>query len=58
MLCEENAANWWRSDEWLLHHDSAAAHTALSVRQFLTTKRDDNGFAPPYTPAIFSFFQE
>src|SRR5215469_14721696 len=26
----------WRSGEWLLHHDNAPVHTALSVRQFLT----------------------
>jgi len=25
-----------RSGEWLLHHDNAPAHTALSVGQFLT----------------------
>jgi len=40
----------WRSSEWLLHHDNAPAHTALSVRQFLTKKRDDNGFARPLLP--------
>jgi len=26
----------WLSGEWLLHHDSAPVHTALSVRQFRT----------------------
>jgi len=40
----------WRSGEWLLHHDNAPTHTALSVRQFLTKKRDENSFAPPRTP--------
>jgi len=52
----------WRSDEWLLYHDNAPTHTALSVRQFLTK----NGMTAashsptPWTwhPAIFSCFQE
>jgi len=27
------------SNSWILHHDNAPAHTALSVRKFLTTKQ-------------------
>ena len=51
----------WRSGGWLLHHDNAPAHAALSVWQFLAK----NGMTtashpPPLTrhPAIFSCFQE
>jgi hypothetical protein len=25
----------WRNQDWLLHHDNAPAHTALSVQRFL-----------------------
>jgi len=49
----------WRSGEWLLHHDSAPAHTALSVRNLLTKNGMTTASHPP-TPgtwhsAIFSF---
>ena len=26
-------------NSWILHHDNAPAHTALSVREFLATKQ-------------------
>ena len=29
----------WRDKSWLLHHDNAPTHTALSVRQFLAEKQ-------------------
>ena len=35
-IVTEESPELWRSGEWLLHHDNAPAHTALSVRQFLT----------------------
>jgi len=51
----------WRSGERLLHHDNAPAHTALSVRQFLTKNGMTTASQPltPRTwhPAIFSCFQ-
>nr|XP_061792327.1 protein GVQW3-like [Nerophis lumbriciformis] len=34
----EKRPELWRDKSWLLHHDSAPAHTALSVRQFLAEK--------------------
>ncbi|KAJ4428812.1 hypothetical protein ANN_25805 [Periplaneta americana] len=41
----------WRNGNWLLHHDNAPAHTALTVRQFLT-----NNMVlvphPPYSPDL------
>jgi len=53
----------WRSGEWLLHHDSSPAHTALGVRLFLTKNRMTTASHPPPTPrtwhpAIVSCFQE
>ena len=53
-----------RSGERLLHHDNATAHTALSVRQFLTKNgmTSASHLHPPSPrtrhPAIFSCFQE
>ena len=29
--------NLWENHSWLLHHDNAPAHTALSMRQFLAS---------------------
>ena len=37
----------WRSGEWLLHQDNAPAHTALSVRQFLTKNEMTTALHPP-----------
>jgi hypothetical protein len=28
----------WRTNNWVLHHDKAPAHTALAVQQFLASK--------------------
>ena len=48
----------WRSGEWLLHHDKAPAHTALTVRQFLTKNGMTTASHPLYSPdlAPCSFF--
>jgi hypothetical protein len=52
----------WQSGEWLLHQDNAPAHTALSVRQFLTNNEMTTALHTPtpqtWQPAIFSCFQE
>jgi len=52
----------WRSGEWLLHHDNAPAHTALSVWQFLTKNGMTMVLHPPtswtWHPVIFSCFQQ
>ena len=61
---------FWRSGEWLLQHDNASAHTALSVRHFLAkngmtmASRTHPPPPPPpnnpqiWQPAISSCFQE
>lgn len=42
----------WRDKSWLLHHDNAPAHTALSVRQFLANKQITALDHPPYSPDL------
>ena len=41
------ASNWW-----ILHHDTAPAHTALSVREFLATKQISVLEHPAYSPDL------
>jgi hypothetical protein len=42
---------WWNQD-WLLHHDNAQAHTALSVQRFLAAKNMAVVPHPPYSPDL------
>ncbi|PNF23498.1 hypothetical protein B7P43_G06514 [Cryptotermes secundus] len=42
----------WRNGNWLLHHDNAPAHTALTVRQFLTSNNMVIVPHPPYSPDL------
>lgn len=44
--------NLWENQSWLLHHDNAPAHTALSVRRFLTSKQVTCLEHPPYSPDL------
>jgi len=48
------------NNSWILHHDTAPAHTALSVRQFLVTKQINVLEHPAYsldlTPSDFFLF--
>ena len=46
------------NNSWILHHDNAPAHTALSVREFLATKQITLLEHPPYSPdlAPLTFF--
>jgi histone-lysine N-methyltransferase SETMAR len=50
----------WRNQDWLLHNDSASAHTALSVQRFLAAKNMAVAPHPPYSPDLspcdFSLF--
>ena len=38
------------NNSWILHHDNAPAHTALSVREFLATKQITVLEHPAYSP--------
>ena len=46
------------NNSWILHHDNASAHTALSVREFLDTKQITALEHPAYSPdlALYDFF--
>ena len=46
------------NNSWILHHDNAPAHTALSVREFLATKQITVFEHPAYSPdlALSDFF--
>jgi hypothetical protein len=48
----------WASNDWLIHHDKAPAHTALSVQRFLATNNMAVVPYPPYSPylALRDFF--
>jgi hypothetical protein len=39
-------------DDWVLHHDNAPAHTALSIRDFLAKKNIPELPHPPYSPNV------
>jgi transposase len=42
----------WTAGSWLFHHNSALAHTALSVRQFLAKHPIPTIPQPPYSPHL------
>ena len=44
------------NNSWILHHDNASAHTALSVREFLATKQtvlEHPAYSPDLAPSDF-----
>jgi hypothetical protein len=42
----------FQSGRWLLHHDNAPAHTALSIQEFLAEKKIPVVHHPPYSPDL------
>ena len=48
------------NNSWILHHDNAPAHTALSVRVFLATKQitvlEHPAYSPDLAPSEFFLF--
>ena len=42
----------WAGKTWILHHDNAPAHTALSVKQFLVSKEITTLRYPLYSPNL------
>ena len=42
----------WKNGNWLLHHDSAPAHTSLVVREFLTKNNETTVPHPAYSLAL------
>jgi len=47
-----NDPNCLPTTSWILHHDNAPAHTALSVRHFLATKQITQLEHPAYSPDL------
>ena len=54
----EKRRELWQDKSWLLHHDNAPAHNALSIRQFLAEKNIAVLEQPLYSPdlALCDFF--
>ena len=50
-ICQKRRASWARKT-WILHHDNAPAHTALSVKQFLVSKEITTLHHPPYSRGL------
>ena len=50
------------NNSWILHHDNAPVQTALSVREFLTTKQvtvlEHPAYSPDLGPYYFFLFQK
>ena len=50
------------NNSWILHHDNAPAHTALSVREFLATKQitllEHPAYSPDLAPSGFFLFSK
>jgi len=48
------------NNSWILHHDNAPAHTALSVREFLAAKQitvlEHPAYSPDLAPSDFCLF--
>ena len=42
----------WENKRWILHHDNAPAHSALSIRQFLAERQVATLEHPPYSPDL------
>jgi len=62
-LCEQvrwKRPEFFANNSWILHHNNAPAHTALSVREFLATKQltvlEHPAFSPDLVPNDFFLF--
>ena len=48
----DNRRDLWETNAWVLHHDNAPAHSALSIRQFLAERHVPTLEQPPYLPDL------
>lgn len=59
-MCATKKPALWREKNWILHHDNALAHSALSIREFFAKFRIFVLLKSPYTrdltPANFYLF--
>jgi len=55
-----NDPNFFVNNSWILHHDNAPAHMALSVREFLAMKQitvlEHPAYSPDLAPSDFFLF--
>jgi len=42
----------WKNASWILHHDNAPAHNALSVKRYLAKNNIPVMEHPPYSPDL------
>jgi transposase len=42
----------WRSGNWIVHHDNASAHRAVTTNEFLTKRNIPSLPQPPYSPDL------
>jgi histone-lysine N-methyltransferase SETMAR len=49
-VCRKKPKLW--PNDWILHHDNAPAHKAISVKQFLAQKSITEMEHPPYSPDL------
>jgi hypothetical protein len=47
-----NRPEMWKKGSWILHHDNAPAHSALSVKTFLAKHKISILEHPPYSPDL------
>ena len=50
-ICRKRRVSW-AGKTWILHHDNASAHTALSMKQFLVSKEINTLHHPLYSPDL------
>jgi hypothetical protein len=46
----------WKNGSWILHHDNAPAHNALSVKLFLAKHKKHPPYSPDLAPCDFFLF--
>ena len=50
----EKRQELWNEKSWVLHHDNAPSHSALSIREFLAKNNIAVMDQPPYSPDLAS----
>ena len=50
-VCDEGDQTW-KNASWILHHDNAPAHNALSVKRYLARNNIPVMEHPPYSPDL------
>ena len=48
----QKRAELWKNQTWILHYDSAPAHTSMLMREFLDKNKTAIITQPPYLPDL------